>query len=513
MTLCPGCLTLVAALPCSRCDVLSGATGAAPRDPLQDLLGPTAGPAEVESRGAERLDVGETFAGHYVVREFLGGGAFGQVYRVLDRRLGVDRALKVLSPDLDRAELRAEARAALSLSHPHLLRFFQVEFDPPGPYLVMEAIDGGNLEARRLQLGGRLPLDEALGVAQATLEGLSFLHDQGMVHLDVKPENILLDAGRVKLTDYGLARSVRAQLAAGGTSGAGTLPYMPPEQVAGGLCDGRADVYAVGMLLVRLLTGAFPFPEASREGVIRWHRSGDRAELGVPADLQPVLARALAPRAVDRFPTAAALRDALTAESLEASRLTRRDTLVQRAQSLGLPVRADLPADTATLSRLEKAIARRAASAAPKKPGAPRDAASPLLDRHGLRLVRLSAGLWGTDRALPAMLIQELLGHAPSGLSWIEAVRVCNALSERAGLPPAYRVVAGVTVRWLRRRGGYRLPTVAEWSGAAQSVGPEWCWDEAPGGRRLLCGPGRDRMPALPTERRAGWTLKVVRKG
>lgn len=240
--------------------------------------------------------------GKYVVVEKLGVGGMGVVYLAADELVGRQVALKMLSPRLTasakaRERLLAEARSVGRLSHPNVVTLYEAGDEQGGCYLVMEHMAGGSA-ADRLKVCGRLDWREAVTVAADVCRGLSAAHVAGLVHLDVKPANILLadrpGAGPVaKVSDFGLARGAGEE--AGGRV-AGTPRYMAPEQTAGRPTDGRTDVYGVGATLYALLTGAPPRPEAGATAPDPRDRVTD-----VPAGVAHIVRRALQPAPCDRY--------------------------------------------------------------------------------------------------------------------------------------------------------------------------------------------------------------------
>jgi urea transport system substrate-binding protein len=211
--------------------------------------------------------------GDYRVLRVLGSGGMGIVFEAEDLALRRRVALKVLRPDLTDEEFRKrflrEARAAASLSHEHIVTIYQVGEDNGVPFLAMEFLRGQSLEAR-LRRDGTLPLADALDIARQAAEGLVVAHDKGLIHRDVKPDNLWIESGdsgpvgRVKLLDFGLARPSHgpSDLTAPGQT-VGTPGYMAPELVYGLQVDARADLYALGCVLYRMLTGKTPFADES----------------------------------------------------------------------------------------------------------------------------------------------------------------------------------------------------------------------------------------------------------
>lgn len=216
----------------------------------------------------------------FLITKTLGRGGMDIVYKATDQETEVDYAIKVLTPELlaDRqalADLKKEVGVAQALTHQNLLKVNYLATSELLTYVVMEFIDGENLEEYRVRKGGKLSLDEFRKIAPQVLAGLDYLHEKGVVHLDVKPHNIMLTkTNEVKITDYGIARTIKEQLYRGQNTETptGTLAYMAPEQLRGNeVCDRRADIYAVGIMFHRLMSGRFPFDEQQREQIAKWH--------------------------------------------------------------------------------------------------------------------------------------------------------------------------------------------------------------------------------------------------
>ncbi|MEJ2736793.1 MAG: serine/threonine-protein kinase [Anaerolineae bacterium] len=211
------------------------------------------------------LNPGHTLSnGHYRILRLLGRGGFGFVYLAQDTLLDEEVAIKELIPALvgDEVMLRrflAEARATMRLTHKRIVRTYNIFSEDGNYYIVMEYMPGGSLE-ERLREHGPLPVEEAVRAAAEVCEGLACAHEEGVVHCDLKPHNILFDAGGgAKVADFGIAHVsgemlTRSWMTPAGFV-AGTLPYMSPEQTDGVRDDPRVDVYAVGAVLYRMLTG------------------------------------------------------------------------------------------------------------------------------------------------------------------------------------------------------------------------------------------------------------------
>ncbi len=281
-------------------------------EPRPAFLRPPAGPDELG-----RL-------GDYRVLRRIGGGGMGLVFEAEDLALGRRVALKVLRPELSDEEFRQrflrEARTAASVPHDHIVTIYQVGVDNGVPFLAMEYLRGESLEAR-LRRDGWLPLAEALGIARQAAEGLAVAHDRGLIHRDVKPDNLWLEAGtsgpagRVKLLDFGLARPAHgpSDLTAPGQA-VGTPGYMAPEVVYGLPVDGRADLYSLGCVLYRMLTGKTPFADEGLDtrGMLQAAAGRDvppaeRLAPGLPAPVAALLHDLLARDPAARPPTARAV--------------------------------------------------------------------------------------------------------------------------------------------------------------------------------------------------------------
>ncbi|GAB4442245.1 MAG: hypothetical protein OHK0015_40620 [Chloroflexi bacterium OHK40] len=261
--------------------------------------------------------------GRYHIKALLGRGGMAAVYRASDTVLQRDVALKVLYPQFsDDASLIArfqrEAVTAASLEHPNIVPVYDVgEYDGMA-YIAMKLLSGETLQ-ERLQAVGALALDELLAVITPVAAALDYAHARGVVHRDVKPANIFLnrsaDGEQVVLTDFGIAK----QLDTPGltTTGAliGTPDYMAPEQIAGRPVDARSDVYALGMLIYRALTGRRAF-EGSTQDVLLGHlysRPTPPSQLNpaLPVGIDALVERATAPDPAARYQSAGALVQAL----------------------------------------------------------------------------------------------------------------------------------------------------------------------------------------------------------
>ncbi|WP_425617748.1 protein kinase [Anatilimnocola sp. NA78] len=213
--------------------------------------------------------------GGYDVLEIIGRGGMGVVLKAYDRELKRCVAIKVLAPHLANSPLAKkrfarEAQAAAAVVHPHVLAIHQVQASGRLPYLVMPLVAGESL-AQRLAAQGTLELKEILRIGMQAAAGLSAAHEQGLVHRDVKPANILLEKGieRAVLTDFGLARAADDVTLTRVGIIAGTPQYMSPEQARGEPLDGRSDLFSLGCVLYEMATGVSPFRADSLMATIR----------------------------------------------------------------------------------------------------------------------------------------------------------------------------------------------------------------------------------------------------
>jgi serine/threonine-protein kinase len=269
------------------------------------------------SRGAPDLS-GSALDSRYELHELIGEGAFGRVYRGVDRRLHRQVAIKVIKPwwaEQDEWVERFEREAQLlaRVSDPGIVQIFDIGHAEQGPYYVAELVDGESL-AQRLRRGA-MTLSESLAVAERLCDALASAHARGIVHCDVKPANVLLTRdGGLKVGDFGVAR-----LAGGGTSQqvsatvAGTPRYMAPEQAQGRGTTAATDVYSAGVVLYEMLAGKPPFAEGSPVALGLRHVQDEPPALSerVPVRLREIVARALAKQPRARYADAAQMAAAL----------------------------------------------------------------------------------------------------------------------------------------------------------------------------------------------------------
>ncbi len=255
----------------------------------------------------------------YELHAVIGEGAFGRVYRGLDRRLARAVAVKVIKPwwaeDSAWVErFEREAQLLARVSDPGIVQIFDIGHAEEGPYYVAELVEGESL-AERLHRGP-LPAAEARAIAEQLCRALASAHAQGVVHCDVKPANVLLSSdGIVKVGDFGVARLAEGTSQALSATVAGTPRYMSPEQARGRATTSATDVYSAGVVLYEMLAGRPPFVDGSPVELGLRHVQDEPPPLppGVPRALREVVDRALAKQPADRFPDGAAMAAALQA--------------------------------------------------------------------------------------------------------------------------------------------------------------------------------------------------------
>ncbi|HEV2592865.1 MAG TPA: protein kinase [Gaiellaceae bacterium] len=277
--------------------------------------------------------VGEVLADRYEVEELVGAGGMSSVYRANDRLLDRKVALKVMhqhyGEDPEYVErFRREARSVASLAHPNVVTVIDRGEHDGRQFIVFEYIDGENLK-QLIQRRGPAPVRTALELAKQIAQALSFAHQQGLVHRDVKPQNVLLNGeGSAKVTDFGIARSLDVQHGMTQTGTVlGTSDYIAPEQAQGQNVDEQTDIYSLGVVMYELLTGEVPFPGESFVAVAMRHINEEPPPIrdkrpDVSPRVEAAVQRAMAKSPSDRFASMADLCRELDACMAELSTAT-----------------------------------------------------------------------------------------------------------------------------------------------------------------------------------------------
>jgi len=286
------------------------------------------------------LATGRLFAGRYEIQESLGAGGMGVVYRAFDRQVGETMAIKAIRPDVGQLDptllerFKQELRLARRITHRNVVRTFDLGEAEGIYYITMEYVRGTTVSAL-IKEAGRLDVPAALTIGKQVCRALEVAHEAGIVHRDIKPQNLLVDpTGFLKVTDFGIARLAGAQ-----TDGkaltvegmvVGTPAYMAPEQLLGEPVDGRSDIYATGAVLFECVTGRRVFESSGTVALVAHHLRQEESDPTNPAELNPevpeslsrAILRALARRPEARWSSASDFLQAL--EAVEAHTLSSR---------------------------------------------------------------------------------------------------------------------------------------------------------------------------------------------
>lgn len=279
-----------------------------------------------------RSIIGRSFGNFVVVRE-LGQGAMGAVFAGYQKSLKRQVAIKLLPKALAasesaRRQFRDEAETVALLDHPHIITIFDSGEDDEFFFQVMQLVDGqdlaellGRLRRHPVPSRRRMPSHHVIRLVREVLDGLEFAHEEGVVHQDLKPANILIDnrQGRALVADFGIAKTKHIEFFARGLV-VGTPNYLAPEQAAARDTDRRTDIYAIGVILFELLAGFLPVrDEAGRAALLRKVRDPDsfftrrpgRCSADIDEQMEQIILKATATDPATRFPTARALSQAL----------------------------------------------------------------------------------------------------------------------------------------------------------------------------------------------------------
>lgn len=265
----------------------------------------------------KRLKRGRVFGGRYEVIEELGEGGMGIVYKVFDRKVEDRVALKVLAPEIAGDEktierFRNELKLARNISHRNVCRMYDLSEEEKTPFITMEFVPGENLKSLIKRIG-QLSKTKAVSITKQVCEGLAEAHRLGVVHRDLKPQNIMVDGeGNARIMDFGIARSIRTKSITETGVIIGTPEYMSPEQVEGVGVDHRSDLYSLGVILFEMLTGRVPFQGETPLSVILKHRTEQppdprRFDDQIPLSISRLILKCLEKDKNKRYQTAEAL--------------------------------------------------------------------------------------------------------------------------------------------------------------------------------------------------------------
>lgn len=298
--------------------------------------------------------IGKRVGGRYEIIKYIGGGGMSRVYHAHDVILDRDVAIKVLNYDFSNEEelkrrFMREALSATSLTHPHIVDIFDVGEDGEIHYLVMEYIKGQTLKEYIVSNGPQTP-EQALPIMKQLVSAISNAHYNGIVHRDIKPQNILMDHdGNVKITDFGIAMALSATAHTKTNSVLGTVHYLSPEQARGGMATKKSDIYSVGIVFYELLTGKLPFSGESAVSIALKHLQEEtpsiRAQFPeIPQSVENVILKATAKDASMRYQSADEMLDDLaTVLSPERANEEKFSIVYDDEMTRAIPVITDTP--------------------------------------------------------------------------------------------------------------------------------------------------------------------------
>lgn len=363
----------------------------------------------------------------------IGRGGMGVVYLARDEQLHRDVAIKTLPPHLAadaqiRSRFLREARTAAALSHPHIVPIYSAAERDEVVYFAMGYVEGESMAERMTRVGPFTP-HELLPLLYQLTDALGYAHSRGVVHRDVKAENVLLDvgSGNAMVTDFGIARVSESQaLTATGTV-LGTVHYMSPEQVTGEALDGRSDLYSLGVLTFFALTGRFPFERATASAVVVAQVNSPPPRLSsilpsCPVSLDALVGKLLAKTPSDRYANAETLKLAL--QLIEGDVAAHGKTLAARADT---DARAAAPMSSTEAMQVWSRAAELQANTGmvvPPPSFTRRDNVAPVTSGYDAALVKASA----VDAGIDAKYVERAL-HEKAQLQRVSAAEVTAGAS------------------------------------------------------------------------------------
>ncbi|MFD9624366.1 Stk1 family PASTA domain-containing Ser/Thr kinase [Peribacillus muralis] len=263
--------------------------------------------------------IGRRINGRYKLIEMVGGGGMANVYLARDMILDRDVALKILRMDFNNDEefikrFNREAQAATSLAHPNIVSIYDVGEEDAIYYIVMEYVDGFTLK-QYIQKYYPIPVDKALDIMKQITAAISHAHHNGIIHRDIKPQNILIDKeGTVKITDFGIALALSATNITQTNAVLGSVHYLSPEQARGGMANKKSDIYSLGIVMFELLTGRLPFSGESAVSIALKHLQSEtpspkRWNPEIPQSVENIILRATAKDSYYRYESVDSMED------------------------------------------------------------------------------------------------------------------------------------------------------------------------------------------------------------
>ncbi|WP_339232995.1 Stk1 family PASTA domain-containing Ser/Thr kinase [Geobacillus sp. FSL W8-0032] len=258
--------------------------------------------------------IGKRLNDRYKIISLIGGGGMANVYLARDIILERDVAVKVLRLDFANDDrfikwFRREAQAATSLNHEHIVSIYDVGEEEGVYYIVMEYVQGSTLK-QYIQQHAPLPVEQALSIMDQLTSAIAHAHENGIIHRDIKPQNILLDEhGRVKVTDFGIAVAMSGTTITQTNSVLGSVHYLSPEQARGGIATEKSDIYSLGVVMFELLTGRLPFSGESAVSIVLKHLQAETPSPRawnpeIPQSVENIVLKAMAKDPFYRYPSA-----------------------------------------------------------------------------------------------------------------------------------------------------------------------------------------------------------------